>query len=121
MSEGGSATEVLKSIELGAVEYIEKPLSLLKLRNIWQHVVRKVCGKVAASAQSLIAAVVVGSLMLLHVLQMMQGNHPEESNGKLLDNKMSVDSYEVCIHFDLTTVCRTLSSGLHISCFSQFC
>lgn len=42
MSEGGSATEVLKSIELGAVEYIEKPLSLLKLRNIWQHVVRKV-------------------------------------------------------------------------------
>ena len=42
MSEGSSATEVLKSIELGAVEYIEKPLSLLKLRNIWQHVVRKV-------------------------------------------------------------------------------
>lgn len=45
MSEACSATEVLKSIELGAVEYIEKPLSLLKLRNIWQHVVRKVCGK----------------------------------------------------------------------------
>lgn len=43
MSEGGSANEVWKSIELGAVEYLEKPLSLLKLRNIWQHVVRKVC------------------------------------------------------------------------------
>lgn len=43
MSEGGSANEVWKSIELGAVEYLEKPLSQLKLRNIWQHVVRKVC------------------------------------------------------------------------------
>ena len=42
MSEGGSANEVWKSIELGAVEYLEKPLSPLKLRNIWQHVVRKV-------------------------------------------------------------------------------
>lgn len=41
MSEGGSATKVWKSIELGAVEYLEKPLSTLKLRNIWQHVVRK--------------------------------------------------------------------------------
>ena len=43
MSEGGSANIVWKSIELGAVEYLEKPLSELKLRNIWQHVVRKVC------------------------------------------------------------------------------
>ena len=43
MSEGGSANEVWKSIQLGAVEYLEKPLSQLKLRNIWQHVVRKVC------------------------------------------------------------------------------
>ena len=42
MSEGGSANQVWKSIELGAVEYLEKPLSQLKLRNIWQHVVRKV-------------------------------------------------------------------------------
>jgi len=42
MSEGGSANEVWKSIELGAAEYLEKPLSTLKLRNIWQHVVRKV-------------------------------------------------------------------------------
>lgn len=41
MSEGGSASEVWKSIELGAAEYLEKPLSTLKLRNIWQHVVRK--------------------------------------------------------------------------------
>ena len=32
---------VMHGIELGAVDVLEKPLSSLKLRNIWQHVVRK--------------------------------------------------------------------------------
>ncbi len=41
-SEGGSQQEVWRSIELGAADCLEKPLSPLKLRNIWQHVVRKV-------------------------------------------------------------------------------
>ncbi|DBA72452.1 hypothetical protein WJX79_006294 [Trebouxia sp. C0005] len=54
MSEGGSASEVWKSIELGAAEYLEKPLSTLKLRNIWQHVVRKMmhgCEQEASSCK----------------------------------------------------------------------
>jgi len=34
--------EVMKGIELGAVDFLEMPISPLKLRNIWQHVVRKV-------------------------------------------------------------------------------
>ena len=34
---------VMHGIELGAVDVLEKPLSSLKLRNIWQHVVRKAC------------------------------------------------------------------------------
>ncbi len=42
MSDSGSTGEVMKGIELGAVDYLEKPVSPLKLRNIWQHVVRKV-------------------------------------------------------------------------------
>ena len=42
MSGSGSQGEVMKGIELGAVDYLEKPVSLQKLRNIWQHVVRKV-------------------------------------------------------------------------------
>jgi DNA-binding response OmpR family regulator len=42
MSATGGAGEVMKGIELGAVDYLEKPVSLPKLRNIWQHVVRKV-------------------------------------------------------------------------------
>ena len=37
-----STDDVWKGIELGAAEVLEKPLSSLKLRNIWQHVVRKV-------------------------------------------------------------------------------
>ena len=41
-SEGGSQQEVWSSIELGAADCLEKPLSPLKLRTIWQHVVRKV-------------------------------------------------------------------------------
>lgn len=41
-SQGGSTQEVWRSIELGAEDCLEKPLSQLKLRNIWQHVVRKV-------------------------------------------------------------------------------
>jgi hypothetical protein len=28
-------------IKLGAAEFLEKPLCLLKLKNIWQHVVRR--------------------------------------------------------------------------------
>ena len=31
----------MKGIELGAVDFLEMPISPLKLRNIWQHVVRK--------------------------------------------------------------------------------
>ncbi len=34
--------DVMRGIELGAADVLEKPLSSLKLRNIWQHVVRKV-------------------------------------------------------------------------------
>ena len=43
MSEKGSSTDdVWRGIELGAADVLEKPLSSLKLRNIWQHVVRRV-------------------------------------------------------------------------------
>nr|GMD94191.1 two-component response regulator-like APRR2 isoform X1 [Ipomoea batatas] len=34
---------MMKCIALGAVEFLQKPLSDDKLRNIWQHVVHKVC------------------------------------------------------------------------------
>lgn len=43
ISSPGTTTEcVWRGIEVGAADVLEKPLSLLKLQNIWQHVVRKV-------------------------------------------------------------------------------
>ena len=90
MSEGGSANEVWKSIELGAVEYLEKPLSQLKLRNIWQHVVRKVCQSYSLQnlAPQLQSAVYLpcihphGSICItaMIIVQMMQGNEAEGSS-----------------------------------------
>jgi CheY-like chemotaxis protein len=41
MSEGGKTEDVMRAVRLGAVDYLDKPLSLLKLKNIWQHSVRK--------------------------------------------------------------------------------
>lgn len=41
MAEKPSSDEVMSGIKLGAAEFLEKPLCPLKLRNIWQHTVRK--------------------------------------------------------------------------------
>ncbi|KAK9807249.1 hypothetical protein WJX73_002828 [Symbiochloris irregularis] len=50
----GSADDVWKGIQLGAVEVLEKPLSSLKLQNIWQHVVRRMMhGRDAKALSSL--------------------------------------------------------------------
>lgn len=79
MSEKGSSTDdVWRGIEVGAADVLEKPLSLLKLRNIWQHVVRKVH---FGSPCSLPKAPSLSSLALywLHVPNMMQASfdHPD--------------------------------------------
>lgn len=41
MSEGGVTDDVMRAVRLGAVDFLDKPLSVLKLKNIWQHSVRK--------------------------------------------------------------------------------
>lgn len=41
MSEGATTDDVMRAVQLGAVDYLDKPLSTLKLKNIWQHAVRK--------------------------------------------------------------------------------
>ncbi|GLC35579.1 hypothetical protein PLESTB_000191300 [Pleodorina starrii] len=41
MSESSAPNEVMLGIKLGAVDFLEKPLSPLKLKNIWQHSVRR--------------------------------------------------------------------------------
>lgn len=42
MAAGAGTPDVLRAVRLGAVDFLDKPLSLLKLKNIWQHSVRKV-------------------------------------------------------------------------------
>ncbi|GAB4818044.1 hypothetical protein N2152v2_005090 [Parachlorella kessleri] len=41
MSECSTTGDVLRAVKLGAVDWLDKPLSLLKLKNIWQHSVRR--------------------------------------------------------------------------------
>lgn len=41
MAEHGNAEDVMRAVKLGAVDFLDKPLSMLKLKNIWQHCVRK--------------------------------------------------------------------------------
>ena len=41
MSEGGATDDVMCAVRLGAVDFLDKPLSHLKLKNIWQHSVRR--------------------------------------------------------------------------------
>ncbi len=50
MGASSGPDEVMKGIELGAVDFLEMPISPLKLRNIWQHVVRKVSDLLPTSA-----------------------------------------------------------------------
>lgn len=42
MGENTSQGQKMAGIKVGAVDFLDKPLSSLKLRNVWQHTVRKV-------------------------------------------------------------------------------
>ncbi|EFJ49799.1 hypothetical protein VOLCADRAFT_89627 [Volvox carteri f. nagariensis] len=50
MSECSAPNEVMLGIKLGAVDFLEKPLSPLKLKNIWQHSVQNALQGGSASA-----------------------------------------------------------------------
>ncbi|XP_057776863.1 two-component response regulator ARR11-like [Salvia miltiorrhiza] len=41
MSEDGDPSRMMKGVEHGACEYLQKPIRTRELRNIWQHVFRK--------------------------------------------------------------------------------
>lgn len=41
MSEGSTTVDVMRAVQLGAADFLDKPLSVLKLKNIWQHSVRR--------------------------------------------------------------------------------
>lgn len=41
MGQNSTQQQLMLGVNLGAVDFLEKPVSALKLRNIWQHTVRK--------------------------------------------------------------------------------
>jgi FixJ family two-component response regulator len=45
MAAGAPHEAVMRAVRLGAVDFLDKPLSHLKLKNIWQHSVRRVSGQ----------------------------------------------------------------------------
>ncbi|KAL4423476.1 hypothetical protein ABPG77_003609 [Micractinium sp. CCAP 211/92] len=63
MAEGASTADVMRSVKLGAVDFLDKPLSLLKLKNIWQHSVRKMMMKAAGPRRSAPSSVCVNVSM----------------------------------------------------------
>jgi CheY-like chemotaxis protein len=50
MAADPSPADVMQGVSLGAVDFLAKPLSQLKLRNIWQHTVRKMMADVKICA-----------------------------------------------------------------------
>ena len=50
MSDCGATVDVMRAVQLGAVDFLDKPLSLLKLKNIWQHSVRKMMARAAGGS-----------------------------------------------------------------------
>lgn len=52
MSESEAPGDVLQGIKLGAVDFLKRPLSPLKLRNIWQHAVRRMMGDVSIAERA---------------------------------------------------------------------
>jgi CheY-like chemotaxis protein len=50
MSSCSTSEDVMRAVKLGAVDFLDKPLSHLKLKNIWQHSVRKVRASQAGTA-----------------------------------------------------------------------
>ncbi|KAL4437156.1 hypothetical protein ABPG75_004295 [Micractinium tetrahymenae] len=59
MAESATTQDIMRSVKLGAVDFLDKPLSLLKLKNIWQHSVRKMMLKAAGPRRSAPASVCV--------------------------------------------------------------
>jgi CheY-like chemotaxis protein len=50
MAADAAPCDVMRGVALGAVDFLAKPASQLKLQNIWQHTVRRMMGGSAAAA-----------------------------------------------------------------------
>ncbi|GBF97777.1 hypothetical protein Rsub_10202 [Raphidocelis subcapitata] len=93
MGPDPSPKDVMRGISLGAVDFLAKPVSQLKLRNIWQHTVRKMMddlrvtcsGEAAAAvAAAAAAAATAAAAAAAPVLDRSASNVPEALAAALL-------------------------------------
>ncbi|KAI3433918.1 hypothetical protein D9Q98_003720 [Chlorella vulgaris] len=56
MSSCSTSEDVMRAVKLGAVDFLDKPLSHLKLKNIWQHSVRKMMNRASGPRSGAAAA-----------------------------------------------------------------
>ncbi|KAG4117187.1 hypothetical protein ERO13_D12G213200v2 [Gossypium hirsutum] len=75
---------VMKCIALGAVEFLKKPLSEEKLRNIWQHVVRKAFNAVGTDLSESVKPVEESLVSMLY-LQLENGEPKDKDLDKTQD------------------------------------
>ncbi|TYG42372.1 hypothetical protein ES288_D12G251100v1 [Gossypium darwinii] len=75
---------VMKCIALGAVEFLKKPLSEEKLRNIWQHVVRKAFNAVGTDLSESVKPVKESLVSMLY-LQLENGEPKDKDLDKTQD------------------------------------
>ncbi|XVF10989.1 hypothetical protein REPUB_Repub07fG0230400 [Reevesia pubescens] len=78
---------MMKCIALGAVEFLRKPLSEDKLRNIWQHVVHKAFNAGGNDLSESLKPVKESVVSMLH-LQLENGKHKNEDSDKTEDASM---------------------------------
>lgn len=94
ISTPGTTTEcVWRGLEVGAAEVLEKPLSLLKLQNIWQHVVRKVCVNAIAKVYFSESSDFVRYSQALISLELKSDIHSNFSSRCQKDNSRLVESW----------------------------
>ncbi|KXZ49302.1 hypothetical protein GPECTOR_22g896 [Gonium pectorale] len=100
MSDSGAPSEVMLGIKLGAVDFLDKPLSPLKLKNIWQHLVRRLLtasaglpsqNKKSAAASGTASPEDSGS----HGLGLGSGSHSHGSGGESGSNASTSDQAPV--------------------------
>lgn len=89
MSNVHCLSTMMKCIALGAVEFVQKPLSDDKLRNIWQHALHKAFNADGKGASELLKPV---KESLVSMQQIQCSNESEQSNTSAQENKCPAPS-----------------------------
>ncbi|MED6193902.1 Two-component response regulator-like [Stylosanthes scabra] len=99
---------MMKCIALGAVEFLHKPLSEDKLRNIWQHVVHKAFSATASSVAESLKPV---KESVVSMLKLETDNEKQESTYTNDDHDPGSDKYPAPSTPQLNQVSRLMDDG----------